>query len=106
MDGARRIDDEQNVPVGRVVTAVFGDLRAARIYRSDLRDPEHVWVVRVGVRDAEEVRRLVTSEDLPQAGVLDSNRIAGVVDCWGGMRPQVVLDELSGRLRAVRQPPQ
>ncbi len=73
MDGARRIDDERNVPIARVVAAVFGDLRAGRIYRADLRDPEHVWVVRIGVRDTEELRRLMAGEDLPQAGVPDDS---------------------------------
>src|SRR6516225_8273548 len=52
-DGARRIDDERNVAVARVGAAVLGDLRATRVDGADLRDPEHVGVVRVGVRDAE-----------------------------------------------------
>jgi hypothetical protein len=80
---------------------VLGDLRAGRVDGADLRDPEHVRVVRVGVRYAEEVCGLVAGEDLPQAGVLDGDRLAGVVDRRGGMRPQVVLDEVARRLRAV-----
>src|ERR1700733_8813295 len=54
LGGARRVDDERNVPVARVVATVFGDLRAGRVDRADLRDAEHVRVVRVGERYAEE----------------------------------------------------
>lgn len=96
-----RIDDQRNVAVARVVATVFGDLRAGRVNGADLRDPGNVWVMRVGERHAEEARGLVAGEDFPQAGLLDSDRVPGIVDRRSGMRPQVVLDEVSRRLRAV-----
>ena len=88
-------------PGGPGCPAVLGDLRACRVDRADLRDPKHIWVVWLGVRDAEEPRRLLAGVDPLEAGVLNGDRFAGVVDGRGGMRPQVVLDEVSRLLRAV-----
>jgi hypothetical protein len=63
-------------------------------------------VVRVRGRYAEELRGLVAGIDRLQAGVLDGDGLAGEVDRRGGVRPQVVLDEIGRRLRTVGQPPQ
>jgi hypothetical protein len=66
---------------------VFRDLRAAHIQIVPIwAIPEHVGVVRVGTRDAEEFCRLLAGEDLLQAGVLDGDRQTGIVDRCGRMR--------------------
>jgi hypothetical protein len=38
LDGARRIDDERNVPIAWVIAPVFGDLRAGRVYRDAMKE--------------------------------------------------------------------
>ena len=108
MDGSGCVHEDRHVAVVRVVAAVLGNLAAAGVDDADLDAAEHVWVARIGVRDADEIGGLVTSIDLRQAGVRDLlgaavHAVVVVKRRGRAVVPQVALDELGRVLRLDRQ---